>query len=1750
MPNIFKPNRNTVKGPDAESARAEALRRQQEEEERRRAEEEARQAEEARRAEEERQRAAAQQNTIDTYNAGKNRVIDALTGFGNKLNNAGEQLKQRAEQAEQNKPVEPAAEQPTAWKRPETKEERMAERQRLETERAQKLEEYNAYKEEVEQGQMGPPSPEQAEMLLAMEAEIDDFDRKIKEVQEDVDYGKVLDLGVTAGLEGAGLQLTKGLDWLAGENSLPWKAAQKVGSWLGFDTSDDVNPITALKNKGEQEVAYWNQKRDEATEGNDFAQSFGKHVTSIAQSSPFVVLNLMTLGGSGALSASTEGLKYASRLAQTGGGKALALMAEHGMKAIAANPAAQYSFATQFGDSYEEALADGASPVVASMYATLTSAFGAMIEVGGMDEAAGGLQGLSNEYQEALARGDKSFLLRLLKADAQEVGEEELQYLVGEAAKGLYQDVNYTQGEDAVLNPKKLAQIAKDTAIDTSVMAGGQMAGQYGLNRIAQNMTDSGTGTPMAPADATVEALTNPSPEAARTADMLANPTLEAQENVQPADGINTPAEEQTPNTEPVGEFNTAPAESTARQAAKTLIADTGTRAKPAEVEAALQTLADYVQSNNNGQGINEEELHKLAENAAALLINNIPGDTTGDSDLYNQLRAVLKNRRIAISDEMRGEVTDYKEWRKELRNKLMLRANGEGIDSLYQELGQMFGPGLFPQDVTSQTEMVDRIVQVLDGTKPQQGDWVDQISQEDYDQAVAEMTQRILDMNLTSGATALSDESLASLEGEAPPPMINGTPTVESTVPANGPTKERGFAENMRTSETTEEALKKSLGKDLVTYQQLCTADVLEKAQQIYDGGLDGAKAYLDSAISAAKQGGVLPQESIPLARMVANEMARNGDVVGGEKLIADVAAELTRYGQITNLAKTLRQSIKTPEGKLYAIQKVATQINEDPKNKANISIPQELFDEFAEQTTDEGRDDVIKKMQQSIADQTPTSLMELWNAFRYTAMLGNFKTQSRNLAGNTIMQLERIAKSRISALMEGIPYLLSGGKTKRNQVLWAGKDLYKAGWEDFATVRDETLGNGKYSDYMKQLDKDIQGKRRIIKLPGNFGTDNAKTELGRSSFAKMTRNVTDTLLTPLELWRKGTNTAMEVGDVVFNHVAYADALAGYLKGHGITAEQWAEMVNDPFQQETVDAARQYAIKEAQESTFRDDNAFSNAISKAFRGNKTPWWLRIPTEGTQPFLKTPANVTVRMEEYGPLGFINAAFRAAQAANKNSDVTWNDAANQLSKALTGTGVMALGAWLRSKNMLRGKDEDDKQGYFDKLRGDQDYSITLGDKSCTIEWASPASAELFMGSMLYDAWHEHGLSVADFTSMLEAFGDPLLEQSMVSGITDALDVIRTDKSGANPLVLLFLNGIAGYLSQGFPTLMGQAERYGEDYRQSTYTNKESPIPTSVQKKISQVFAKIPGLDYQQGDYIDAWGRKQEQKKGVMPFLETFVTPWYSSEDKSTPIDDELQRLYDAGTGDSQYVFPVTATRNPGYGLGQLNNEEYETFATTKGQTSLSLVQDFIESEEYKDLSDDERATVIKEMYNLAKDLAVAEVLKQRGETNATDKRQQMILALTDTGMDSQQIIDTIMEIGGGDGKVSQADMKTWYAEHPEDEETIAALWDAAGFTGTNTSTFEKYKESQTWKTEEAKPASTKPKDVLLAAGVEEDKVESMEKAMNYDGKGSITQKDMMSYFLEHPDDEAYVKALWDSRGYDKDWETYKEKHKAG
>lgn len=683
----------------------------------------------------------------------------------------------------------------------------------------------------------------------------------------------------------------------------------------------------------------------------------------------------------------------------------------------------------------------------------------------------------------------------------------------------------------------------------------------------------------------------------------------------------------------------------------------------------------------------------------------------------------------------------------------------------------------------------------------------------------------------------------------------------------------------------------------------------------------------------SAQVRKGVVSKDIATLGQQLLINAANAGDGKATAELLSLYAQMETTAGQAVQAASILRKL--APSDQLYAAKRVVSELEKTiQKNYKDleITIDPSLIEEFNQQTDQAGRDAVLDKIYQNVADQVPAKWKDKWNAWRYMAMLFNPRTHIRNIVGNVGFQPLRWTKDRVAATIEAGVSKISGGRLGRTKSFAANPALYKAAWADWSNVRDVLSGN-KYDD----IRTEINSRRRIFRTA------------------------------PLEAGRKINSWALEAEDAIFKRITYADALAGYLQSNGVTAEQ---MRNNTVDAQILSRARDYAGREALKATYQDRNKVSDKVVQIARA------LGPAGEAVLPFKRTPANILVRGMEYSPAGLAKALIYDLIQV-KRGKLTGAEAIDHIASGLTGSGLMALGAYLFAQGIVTsGGGDDEGQDALNNLTGVQNYALNLpGGGNITLDWLAPEALPFFMGVELMDSMGQGGNTAESISTALKSISDPMLELSMLQSLNDVIDSVSFSE---NKLGALVSSALVSYFTQPIPTFGGQIERSAEDVRMTTYTDKNLRLPTDLQYAIGRVSARIPGWDYQQMPYIDAWGREDSSGPLWLRMANNFLNPAYTSNKQVTPVDEEIQRIYDQ-TGDASVVpqRPERYITVDGERI-DLSKEKYEQYATKRGQMQFEMLGNIIDNPTYRSMSDTDKAFVIDSVYEYADKTTKSEI----------------------------------------------------------------------------------------------------------------------------------------------------------------------------
>lgn len=125
------------------------------------------------------------------------------------------------------------------------------------------------------------------------------------------------------------------------------------------------------------------------------------------------------------------------------------------------------------------------------------------------------------------------------------------------------------------------------------------------------------------------------------------------------------------------------------------------------DIQADMEALGKAVMKKD----VSMADLMPYARNAATAIVDNTTELTEHGAELL-EIKDYLKRQKILFN----GEMDHYNEFRKRYMGTLKLnKSEGLPVDTMYEEMTEMFGEGYFPSDVYTEADKLQQIADVLD---------------------------------------------------------------------------------------------------------------------------------------------------------------------------------------------------------------------------------------------------------------------------------------------------------------------------------------------------------------------------------------------------------------------------------------------------------------------------------------------------------------------------------------------------------------------------------------------------------------------------------------------------------------------------------------------------------------------------------------------------------------------------------------------------------------------------------------------------------------------------------------------------------------------------------------------------------------------------------------------------------------------------------------------------------------------------
>lgn len=719
--------------------------------------------------------------------------------------------------------------------------------------------------------------------------------------------------------------------------------------------------------------------------------------------------------------------------------------------------------------------------------------------------------------------------------------------------------------------------------------------------------------------------------------------------------------------------------------------------------------------------------------------------------------------------------------------------------------------------------------------------------------------------------------------------------------------------------------------------------------------------KESLDMAMKKLKKGG---QNEIDNWFSRNNKETYDSTDVAEGWIMLKRAQDSGDYDMMVNVAKKMRemgtksgQAIQmynllgrlTPEGMVkYATSELDDAWNIASKNKTKKWVndnknsfeltPDEtkfIVDQMEKISTMEDgykKNVEIAKVQKMLQDKLPPEKGQGLKAWMRISMLFNPKTQVRNILGNAVI-------TPVNALADVVASRVDKSIAKKTGVRTSGTTSLKNYAKGFKKGLYES-----YNDFKQGIStRDIQGNRFEVGQGKSFNERHTGALAKQRNAVSKTFNRVDSMLGFL----------LDVGDRPFYETTFVNSINNQ-KILNNTNEVTQDMLD-------------IATNEALARTWQDNNEYTKFVLNVRRGmNK----LNIKGYGLGdvliPFAKTPANLTKAIVDYSPVGLVKTLTSDYRKLKNNistgtvTSMQQHEFAQNLGKAVAGTMLYVAGYALAEASIITGANDEDKDvsDFMKNTLGIQPYSVKIGDKSFTYDWAQPVAAPFAVMADLKN--------VDKGTEMLEAVNSVtdtafniLLEQSFLTGIQDVLGSYGSKVEGIE-------NQIFGLPARAVPTFVKQINDLIDPYSRMVYEQDKQ-----LESAKNQVKTKIPGVSKELPVTRDTLGRKVEKYGGDNNIFNVFFNPANTSKGKVSESAKEIYKIYEA-TKDKD-IMP----RYPSSIL-KLNNKQKSKFLKISGTIIEDNVKELRNSTYYKMLDDEDKAATIKGIVDYAYNKAKSEV----------------------------------------------------------------------------------------------------------------------------------------------------------------------------
>lgn len=618
-----------------------------------------------------------------------------------------------------------------------------------------------------------------------------------------------------------------------------------------------------------------------------------------------------------------------------------------------------------------------------------------------------------------------------------------------------------------------------------------------------------------------------------------------------------------------------------------------------------------------------------------------------------------------------------------------------------------------------------------------------------------------------------------------------------------------------------------------------------------------------------------------------------------------------------------------------------------------AEFSYIEDMFDRAMEY--EEGspqRNKRLALIDNVINAKLPAKWGQKANAFRRVAMLTSPKTLGKNTLSQSMMYAlekitrplgvvgDKLAKTLFKSNVRSVSLRQNTLKTvvadmdnkinefKKTMDGLKGEELRKA---EIELDRMQTERNNMNTRYKDSLDALIEAYNLDIENINSAGYESHQSpQMFKNPIVKYAEKLVYGVL--------------ESSDMFFYNEAYNWHIANSVEAYNMNVSD-KKKITKPTEQMRL-AAVDYAL----ETTFKSKDGLLYKILHGVRDTLN--LFKVGGEGAGdiliPYFRTPVNLARTMIKYSPAGY---AYTVAEGRrlkkvlnNTKATVYEKQAAQQkfaqsFAKASAGSLLMILATALAKAGSLTGDEpEDERVADLMKANGWRPYSLKIGNKYISYDWADPVSALLKTSTKLAEPSKE------DENVLLEAFKYGSSQLSEMATLETYRTLLGASAYGESTFVDGMLDTVASLPASFVPNVFKDIANIIDNNKKVTWDN--DPMSRVYQ----QTAAKIPFLKSTLETKVDTLGNEQEYK-----FSDIFLPGSVSTYAPNT-VANEVLRVYNM-TGDSSVLASdieskITYTDSTGNARKvTLTSKEQNKVQELFGDEYVRLLDDLMRSDLY-------------------------------------------------------------------------------------------------------------------------------------------------------------------------------------------------------